>query len=52
MRHTPAFPALRPGGGRYGCGAVRRSQERRPIGTNGYISTWGALTSLCPPKGI
>ncbi|MFI9460538.1 hypothetical protein [Streptomyces xiamenensis] len=25
--------------------------ERRPIGTNGYVSTWGALTGLCPPKG-
>lgn len=25
--------------------------ERRPIGTNGYVSTWGALMGLCPPKG-
>ncbi len=25
--------------------------EYRPIGTNGYVSTWGALTSLCPPQG-
>lgn len=25
--------------------------ERRPIGTNGYVSTWGAVTSVCPPKG-
>ncbi|WP_155127254.1 hypothetical protein [[Actinomadura] parvosata] len=22
----------------------------RPIGTNGYVSTWGAITSVCPPK--
>ena len=22
----------------------------RPVGTNGYVSTWGALTALCPPK--
>ncbi|MFH8873172.1 hypothetical protein [Streptomyces griseus] len=24
---------------------------RRPIGTNGYVSTWGAITSVCPPRG-
>ncbi|MDT0269038.1 hypothetical protein RM844_22385 [Streptomyces sp. DSM 44915] len=36
-RHRrPAARALRP-------------LERRPIGTNGYVSTWGALTGLCPP---
>ncbi|WP_410582601.1 hypothetical protein [Amycolatopsis sp. lyj-108] len=23
--------------------------EYRPIGTNGYVSTWGAITSVCPP---
>ncbi|MEW2632411.1 hypothetical protein AB0903_12300 [Streptomyces sp. NPDC048389] len=23
--------------------------ERRPIGTNGYVSTWGAIMSVCPP---
>ncbi len=21
-----------------------------PIGTNGYATTWGALTDVCPPK--
>jgi len=21
-----------------------------PIGTNGYVSTWGAITSVCPPQ--
>lgn len=21
-----------------------------PIGTNGYVSTWGAIMSVCPPK--
>jgi hypothetical protein len=21
-----------------------------PIDTNGYVSTWGAVTSVCPPK--
>lgn len=26
------------------------SLERRPIGTNGYVSTWGAITSVYPPK--
>jgi hypothetical protein len=52
VRHAPAFPALRPGGHRYEHGAVGRSQERRPIGTNGYVSTWGALTNLRPPEGI
>jgi hypothetical protein len=25
--------------------------ERPPIGTNGYVSTGGAVTSVCPPKG-
>ncbi|GHH95704.1 hypothetical protein [Streptomyces capillispiralis] len=30
---------------------VLRPVERRPIGTNGYVSTWGAVTSVCPPKG-
>ncbi len=24
--------------------------EHRPIGTNGYVSTWGAFMSVCPPK--
>jgi hypothetical protein len=24
--------------------------EYRPIGTNGYVSTWGAFMSVCPPK--
>ncbi|GGL83193.1 hypothetical protein GCM10010095_79980 [Streptomyces anthocyanicus] len=22
-----------------------------PIGTNGYVSSWGATASVCPPKG-
>jgi len=22
-----------------------------PVGTNGYVSTWGAVTGICPPKG-
>lgn len=26
------------------------SLERRPIGTNGYVSTWGAMMSVCPPQ--
>ncbi|MBB5840566.1 hypothetical protein HDA39_007300 [Kribbella italica] len=25
--------------------------EFRSIGTNGYVSTWGAITGICPPKG-
>lgn len=28
-----------------------RPLERRPIGTNGYVSTWGAITGNCPPEG-
>ncbi|GAB3412273.1 hypothetical protein [Flindersiella endophytica] len=24
---------------------------RLSIGTNGYISTWGAVLSACPPSG-
>ncbi len=24
--------------------------DHRPIGTIGYVSTWGALTSACPPQ--
>lgn len=27
----------------------RESLEHRPIGTNGYVSTWGAPASACPP---
>jgi hypothetical protein len=30
---------------------VMEPLEHRPIGTNGYVSTWGAITSVCPPKG-
>jgi hypothetical protein len=26
---------------------VRGPLERRPIGTNGYVSTWGAVMSVC-----
>jgi hypothetical protein len=22
-----------------------------PVGTNGYVSTWGAITGICPPIG-
>jgi hypothetical protein len=22
-----------------------------PVGTNGYVSTWGAVTGICPPQG-
>ncbi|WP_433291148.1 hypothetical protein ACQPZQ_01315 [Pseudonocardia sp. CA-142604] len=29
---------------------VMFSLEHRPIGTNGYVSTWGAIASVCPPK--
>ncbi|MGW4793287.1 hypothetical protein ACWEPC_12855 [Nonomuraea sp. NPDC004297] len=29
-----------------------RSLELRPIGTNGYVSTWGAITGICPPKDV
>ncbi|GII57573.1 hypothetical protein Pth03_59620 [Planotetraspora thailandica] len=25
--------------------------EWRPIGTNGYVSTWGALVNVCIPQG-
>ena len=28
------------------------SLEWRPVGTNGYVSAWGAITSLCPPRGV
>ncbi|MEU8804452.1 hypothetical protein [Spirillospora sp. NPDC048819] len=30
---------------------VLESLEHRPVGTNGYVSTWGALVSVSPPKG-
>ncbi|WP_174189762.1 hypothetical protein [Nocardia barduliensis] len=29
---------------------VLETLEHRPIGTNGYVSTWGAITSICPPQ--
>ncbi|MEW2547950.1 hypothetical protein AB0910_19630 [Streptomyces sp. NPDC047002] len=25
--------------------------DRRPIGTNGYVSTWGAVLGVRPPRG-
>ncbi|GAA4571560.1 hypothetical protein [Planotetraspora kaengkrachanensis] len=25
--------------------------EWRPIGTNGYVSTWGAQVNVCIPQG-
>lgn len=25
--------------------------ELRSVGTNGYVSTWGAIMSACPPRG-
>jgi hypothetical protein len=28
-----------------------RPLERRPIGTNGYVSTWGAIIGIRPPEG-
>ncbi|EST33651.1 hypothetical protein N566_19285 [Streptomycetaceae bacterium MP113-05] len=31
-------------------GCVMEPLERRPIGTNGYVSTWGAIAGICPPK--
>jgi hypothetical protein len=24
--------------------------EYRPIGTNGYVSAWGAVLGVCPPE--
>ncbi|WP_162794231.1 hypothetical protein [Streptomyces paludis] len=29
---------------------VMEPLEHRPAGTNGYVSTWGAITGICPPK--
>lgn len=31
--------------------SVTRQLVFLPIGTNGYVSTWGAQTSVRPPKG-
>jgi hypothetical protein len=35
------------------CGerSVLAPPEWRPIGTNGYVSTWGALVNVCIPQG-
>lgn len=33
-------------------GPVLESVEHRSIGTNGYVSTWGAITSICPPAAV
>lgn len=30
---------------------VSGSLEWRPIGTNGYVGTWGAISGICPSKG-
>jgi hypothetical protein len=30
-------------------GPAPESLEHRSVGTNGYVSTWGAITSICPP---
>lgn len=37
--------------GRVGGVRVMEPLEHRPIGTNGYANSWGAITSVCPPKG-
>ncbi|MGP4026492.1 hypothetical protein [Actinomadura sp. 3N407] len=48
MRDRLAFsvPLGRAAGAR-----VPASLEHRPAGTNGYVSTWGAIVSVSPPKG-
>ncbi|WP_165966860.1 hypothetical protein [Actinomadura sp. 7K507] len=35
--------------GRFVAPAVLRPLEQRPIGTNGYVSSWGAINGICPP---
>ncbi|WP_170223634.1 hypothetical protein [Nonomuraea turkmeniaca] len=52
VRHSLVFAAPRPDGLQSGCGdsAVLEALEHRPIGTNGYVSTWGAITGGSPPK--
>jgi hypothetical protein len=37
---------------RFASPVVLRALEHRPIGTNGYVSTWGAITSTCPPDQV
>ncbi|MFI6925424.1 hypothetical protein ACIBIZ_36165 [Nonomuraea spiralis] len=27
-----------------------RPLEFRPVGTNGYVSTWGTIAAVCPPR--
>ncbi|MGP3956612.1 hypothetical protein ACTWPT_11480 [Nonomuraea sp. 3N208] len=54
VRHSLVFVAPRPDGLQSGCGdsAVLEPLEHRPIGTNGYVSTWGAITGGSPPKAV
>lgn len=48
MRDRLAFPVLP---GRAVGARVLASLEHRPVGTNGYVSRWGPLVSVSPPKG-
>lgn len=48
MPDRPVPPSARPGAVR---ARVLRTVERRPVGTNGYVSTWGAIMGVRPPKG-
>ncbi len=48
MLGRPFLPSLRRMAART---RIFESLERRPIGTNGYVSSWGAITGVCPPKG-